>query len=171
MVRLYPGSRHPVRSGACYNIPGNMRAPANRFALCALPMQSLDFKAGGVMPCYSCINNNCDLLPVLDGALERTAWIILVYRSIGRPKEYGWYDWGEFQKDVRSIAARDFRVAPMNDITLYAREMPPPCGSRHSGILGPSTSRSPCPAALILSSSISRRPFCPGGPRTGRACP
>ena len=122
VMRMCPGPRHPVRSGACYNMPGDEKAPANWFALCALPMQSLDFKAGGVTPCYSCINNNGDLLPVLDGALERTAWIILVYHNIGKPGGYGWYDWGEFQKDVRSIAARDFWVAPMNEITLYARE-------------------------------------------------
>ena len=122
VMRMCPGARHPIKSGTCYNIAGDMRAPANWFGLCALPMQSLDFKAGGVTPCYSCINCNDDLLPVLDGALKRTAWIILTYHNIGRPKTYGWYDWGEFQKDIRSIAARDFWVASMNEITLYARE-------------------------------------------------
>ena len=121
-ARLCPGSGHPVKSGACYNVAGDMKVPTNWFALCALPMQSLDFKAGGMPSCHSCINNNGDLLPILDGALERTAWLILTYHNIGRPHGYGWYDWGEFQKDVRSIAARDFWVATMNEITLYTRE-------------------------------------------------
>ena len=99
-----------------YNIPGSQPAPDNWFGLQALEMQSIEFEG-----CDGCINDNDELTPVLDKALARTAWVILTYHSIGQT-HWGWYDWGEFRKDVQSIAARDFWTASMNDITLYVRE-------------------------------------------------
>ncbi len=104
-------------SRALYNLPGSQLAPDNWFGLRALEMQSIEFQG-----CDDCINDNDELVPILDEALEQTAWVILTYHSIGKPEHWGWYDWGEFRKDVRSIAARDFWTAPMNDITLYVRE-------------------------------------------------
>ena len=81
-------------------------------------MQSIEFEG-----CEGCTNDNDELVPILDEALARTAWIILTYHAIiGKPESWGWYDWDEFRKDVQSIAARDFWTAPMNDITLYVRE-------------------------------------------------
>ena len=100
-----------------YNMPGGQLEPDNWFGLTALEMQSIEFQ-----DCEPCINNNNELTPILDEALEQTAWVILTYHSIGRTESWGWYHWDEFQKDVQSIAARDFWNAPMNDITLYARE-------------------------------------------------
>ena len=104
-------------SRALYNLPGSQLAPDNWFGLRALEMQSIEFQG-----CDDCINDNDELVPILDEALEQTAWVILTYHSIGKPEHWGWYDWDEFRKDVRSIAARDFWTAPMNDITLYVRE-------------------------------------------------
>ncbi len=105
-----------------YNVPGDSKAPDDWFALMAVPMQSIEFETETFEPCEECVNDNTELDPILDEALNRTAWIILVYHNIGNPQGFGWYDWDEFQKDVRSIAERDFWVAPMNDITLYVRE-------------------------------------------------
>ena len=104
-------------SRALYNLPGSQLAPDNWFGLRALEMESIEFQG-----CDGCINDNDELVPILDEALEQTAWVILTYHSIGKPEHWGWYDWDEFRKDVRSIAARDFWTAPMNDITLYVRE-------------------------------------------------
>ncbi len=100
-----------------YNMPGSQLAPENWFALRAAPMESIEF-AG----CQGCINDNSELTPILDEALKQSAWIILTYHSIGQTQNWGWYDWGEFQKDIQAVAARDFWVAPMNDIVLYVRE-------------------------------------------------
>ena len=100
-----------------YNIPGDRLAPDNWFGLWSLEMESIEFQGRD-----NCINDNDDLTPILDEALERTAWIILTYHAIGQSEWWGWYDWDEFRKDVQSIAARDFWTASMNDVTLYARE-------------------------------------------------
>ncbi len=100
-----------------YNLPGSQRAPDNWFGLQAVDMQSIEFA-----DCATCINDNRELLPVLEEALDQRAWVILTYHNIGNPDGWGWYDWDEFQDDVRSIAARDIWTAPMNDIVLYTRE-------------------------------------------------
>ena len=105
-----------------HNIADDRTEPDNWFALQSLPMQSIHFESEDHGPCESCINDNGELEPVLDEALERTSWIILTYHNIGLPEGYGWYDMDEFRKDVESIAVRDFWVSPMNEITLYARE-------------------------------------------------
>ncbi len=55
-------------------------------------------------------------------ALASRAWIIPVYHNIDSPGAWGFYEWEDFQSDLRAIAARDFRVAPMNDVVLYLRE-------------------------------------------------
>ena len=116
------GRLQAYKADRFYNIPGDSKTPDDWFALMAVPMQSIEFSTDFSDPCQECVNDNNELEPVLDEALNRTAWVILVYHNIGNPKGFGWYDWGEFQKDIQSIARRDFWTAPMNDITLYARE-------------------------------------------------
>ena len=111
------GRLQTTRRREFYNLAGSRLAPDNWYALKALEMQSIEFAN-----CRRCINDNRELTPVLDEALRRTAWVILTYHAIGHPEWWGWYDWDEFRKDVRSIAARDFWVAPMNDIVRYVRE-------------------------------------------------
>ena len=100
-----------------YNMPGEQSAPDKWFGLMSVEMQSIEFEG-----CENCINDNDELTPVLDKALEQTAWVILTYHAIGKPEWWGWYHWDEFRKDVQAIAARDFWTASMNDITLYVRE-------------------------------------------------
>ena len=99
-----------------YNLAGSRSSPDNWFGLWSVEMQSIDFEG-----CSYCINDNDELTPVLDKALDQTAWVILTYHSIGQ-RAWGWYYWDEFRKDVQAIAARDFWSASMNDITLYIRE-------------------------------------------------
>lgn len=101
-----------------YNLPGSRREPDDWFALQAVPMESAAFAQND----QTRINDNRELRPVLDEAVRRTAWLILTYHNSGSESGYGWYDADEFEKDLQSIAARDFWNGTMNDITLYARE-------------------------------------------------
>ncbi len=100
-----------------YIVPDAATTPEDWFLLPALTMESYDFQQ-----CDGCINNTEELLPFLDAAIEKTAWIIPMYHNIGRTTGWGPYGWEDFQEDVRAIAARDFWVAPMNDVVLYIRE-------------------------------------------------
>ena len=102
---------------AYYNVPGDSASPRDWYALAAVPMESIGF--AGVA---EYVNDHAELLPILDGALERRAWIILTYHAIGWPGAYGWYGADEFGKDVEAIAARDFWNASLDRVTLYVRE-------------------------------------------------
>ena len=100
-----------------YIVPDAAKVPDDWFSLPALTMERYDFQQ-----CDGCINNTEELLPFLDAAIEKTAWIIPMYHNIGRSTGWGPYGWEDFQGDVRAIAARDFWVAPMNNVVLYIRE-------------------------------------------------
>ncbi len=106
-----PGGQSP------YIVPDSDTTPDDWFFLPALTMESHDFQQ-----CDGCINDTEELTPILDAAIEKTAWIIPVYHAIGMSTGWGPYRWEDFQEDMRAIAARDFWVAPMNDIVLYLRE-------------------------------------------------
>lgn len=100
-----------------YIVPHAQTRPDNWFELPALAMNS-NFRR-----CPSCINNTEELLPILDAAIDKRAWVIPVYHGIGRTSEQAaFYRWENFQSDMRAIAARDFWVAPMNHVVLYIRE-------------------------------------------------
>lgn len=92
-------------------------APDNWFYLPAITMESYD-----VAGCEACVNDTDELLPILDEAVENRSWIIPVYHNVGKIAGWGPYGWEHFQGDMRAIAARDFWVAPMGDVVLYARE-------------------------------------------------
>ena len=63
-----------------------------------------------------------DLRSHVQPALRRGAWIIPVYRNAGANGGEGGYDWNAYQADLRAIAARDFWVAPLNDVERYLQE-------------------------------------------------
>lgn len=100
-----------------YIVPDGQTAPDNWFALPRLHMESHDFQQ-----CGSCINDTDELIPILDEALEKRAWIVPVYHNVGVYDRYGFYDRETFEADMRAIAARDFWVASMNAVVLYIRE-------------------------------------------------
>ena len=106
----------PAMGQTPYIVPDAATTPENWFFLPGLTMESIRFRE-----CEWCINDTSELVPVLDQALARTAWIIPVYHNIGSAG-WGFYEWEDFEGDVRAIAARDFWVAPMNDVVLYLRE-------------------------------------------------
>ena len=100
-----------------YIVADSSTSPEDWFFLPAIVMESYDFQQ-----CDFCTNNTEELTPILDTAIEKTAWIIPMYHNIGRKTGWGPYGWEEFRGDVRAIAARDFWVAPMNNVVLYIRE-------------------------------------------------
>jgi len=111
--RLY----YSTRMTAPYIIPGSQLEPEDWFALPTLVMQDYAFDR-----CIPCIKNNEQLIPYLDKTIDKKAWIILTYHSIGNEKGYGYFKYEEFKKNMYAIKNRDFWVASMNAVTLYIRE-------------------------------------------------
>lgn len=68
------------------------------------------------------IHNHQEMTRILDRALNRRAWIILMYHSIGLPEGYNYYPMAEFLQDIDSIAEQDFWCGNMDEILCYIRE-------------------------------------------------
>ena len=100
-----------------YILPYNAREPENWYALPTLVMQDYNFQQ-----CVECVNNTEELIPILDAAINKTAWLILTYHSIGDPNGWGYYPMAEFKTDLDEILLRDFWNASFDDITLYLHE-------------------------------------------------
>jgi hypothetical protein len=98
-------------------MPDTISEPVDWFALPALVMQSYNYDA-----CYICINNTSELIPFLNECLEKTAWLIITYHSIGFHEGYGFYEMEDFKSDMTAIKGRDFWNASMNQVVLYIRE-------------------------------------------------
>lgn len=100
-----------------YIMPDSQLVPEDWFALPTLVMQDY-----GARQCKECVNNNKELIPYLDEAIRRKAWIILTYHAIGKEDGYGFFKYEEFKKNIYSIKERNFWNASMNAVTLYIRE-------------------------------------------------
>jgi len=81
------------------------------------------------LPCISVaqeyvgyINDHAGMSGVLRTNLEKTAWIIIMYHSIGFPGAWGYYPYDEYLSDLDEIAAQDFWCAPMGTIACYVKE-------------------------------------------------
>ena len=100
-----------------YIIPDDETEPENWYELPSLVMQSYDY-----VSCSICINNTHDLIPHLDKTIEKRAWLIITYHSIGQEGSYGFYHLYDFKNDLKEIKKRDFWVAHNDDVTLYILE-------------------------------------------------
>jgi hypothetical protein len=98
-------------------MPYGQRQPQDWGWLPSLAMEDYSFRQT-----KNCIINNEHLIPFLNGALTKKAWLILTYHSIGYPEGWGFYQLEEFRKDLDAIKSRDFWNASLNDITLYTFE-------------------------------------------------
>ena len=81
------------------------------------------------LPCISVardiegyVNNHGDMADVLDTCLERTAWVIIMYHSIGFPDGWGYYPYEDYIGDIDQIAAHDFWCGHMGEIACYIKE-------------------------------------------------
>lgn len=70
----------------------------------------------------SYIQNHSQLEPVLKTTLEKTAWIILLFHSIGFPNGYAYYPREEFIKNIDMIAEEDFWSGNMDRVACYIQE-------------------------------------------------
>lgn len=100
-----------------YIVPDDARTPRNWFLLPDVVMESFDYRMS-----TRGVDHTDELIPFLDGAIARTAWIILTYHAIGRTDQFGFYYLSDFANDLDAIAARDFWSASMDAATLYVRE-------------------------------------------------
>lgn len=105
------------KMNAPYIVPGLQVEPDDWFGLPTLVMQDYSFSH-----CKSCVNNNEQLIPYLDRTISEKAWIILTYHAIGNEKNYGFFKYTEFQKNILAIKERNFWNASMNAVTLYIKE-------------------------------------------------
>lgn len=96
-----------------YHFSGNKTEPISWYLMKSIPM--------GKEP-ESIINNNAQLTPIMNEAINREAYIILCYHHIGFPDGWHYYDLDEFKKDVNSAKKRDFWIATMEDVVLYKKE-------------------------------------------------
>ena len=77
-------------------------------------------QAGQTSPDY--IQDHSEMEPFLKTALDRGAWVILLYHAIGFPDDYCYYPINEFLKDMDYIAGNDFWGGNMDMTACYIRE-------------------------------------------------
>ena len=103
--------------GAQYRRRCHLLGPwtARRFRQTPLRTQHAYFGA-------SMIADHAELTPFLEKALEKGAWIIMMYHGIGIPELWGYYPIEEFAKDLDMMKANDFWNGNMDSIVLYIQE-------------------------------------------------
>ena len=66
----------------------------------------------------SYVSNHEQLEPYMQQALDREAWLILMYHSIGLEGSWGYYELAEFEKDVDFVVENDFWCGNMDMVAL-----------------------------------------------------
>lgn len=107
------GTRRPPSRDEYYICPDGTREPKNWYYL---PSVIMGAKNGTDMPHHDAV------LPVLEGAINAGAWVILTYHSIGAPEGWGYYPFEEFKRDLDYIAAADFWSGNMDAVATYIQE-------------------------------------------------
>ncbi len=95
-----------------YICPGAKKAPDNWYYM---PSAA----AGDMVP-Y--IMNHDVMGGVIEGAVERNAYLIITYHSIGYPQGWGYYPLEDYKQDLDTIAAHDFWAGNMDDVVCYIME-------------------------------------------------
>ncbi|MFC1573986.1 hypothetical protein ACFL30_02265 [Candidatus Latescibacterota bacterium] len=96
-----------------YICPGEKTEPDNWQYLPVIPV-------GQDEPGY--IGSHSDMEPLVQAALEKNAWIIIMYHSIGFTEGWGYYPMDEFLKDIDFIEAHDVWGGNMDAVACYIRE-------------------------------------------------
>jgi len=68
------------------------------------------------------VNDHGMMSEILRTDLEKTAWVILMYHSIGFPGAWGYYPLEDYLEDLDEIAAGDFWCESMGTIAAYIKE-------------------------------------------------
>jgi peptidoglycan/xylan/chitin deacetylase (PgdA/CDA1 family) len=101
----------PAQFSIC---PDSTTVPANWFYLPSVVLaqdESINY-----------VNNHQELEPILAEALERRAWVVLMYHAVGIPEGWGYYPLVDFEKDLDYLAGHDFWSANMDMAALYIKE-------------------------------------------------
>lgn len=99
-----------------YISPGDQLRPDDWFNLPCLIMFSEK-----VEPNPRVVHNTAELLPFLDEAIKRRAWLITTYHEI-KDGVGGTYRVDDFRNDIAAVKERDFWIASFNAVTLYLHE-------------------------------------------------
>lgn len=94
--------------------PNDTTEPANWYYLPSVVMaeeESINY-----------VNSHRELEPILADALERRAWVILMYHAVGIPEGWGYYPLSEFARDLDYIKERDFWSANLDMAAAYIQE-------------------------------------------------
>jgi len=94
-------------------LPGEAREPENWYLLPSVP-----FGNGS----YRYVQSHDELAPILDQALARTSWVILMYHAIGIPEGWSYYPLEDFRLDLDQIAAGDYWSANLDQAAAYIQE-------------------------------------------------
>ncbi len=94
--------------------PGDTTEPANWYYLPSAVMAKRTSS--------SYISNHQELAPILAEALQRRAWVILMYHAVGIPEGWGYYPLVDFEKDLDYLAGHDFWIGNMDRAALYIKE-------------------------------------------------
>lgn len=96
-----------------YIVPDEVREPVNWQYLPSVVMGNAS---------YTYIDTHDKLAPILDTALARSAWVILMYHAIGIPEGWSYYPIADFLLDLNQIADLDLWSANLDDACQYVRE-------------------------------------------------
>ena len=107
------GTRRPAQRADYYICPGDVREPRNWYYMPSVIMGAED---GTDIPYHKA------LVPILEGAQQADAWVILTYHSIGNREGWGYYPVEEFELDVAYIAQTDMWSGNMDAVSAYIQE-------------------------------------------------
>jgi len=99
---------------AFYICTDAVREPENWYYLPSVPV------AANERPDY--VRSHSEIVEILDNAIDRGSWVILMYHMIGLPNGWGYYPFEEFIEDLESIIERDFWCGNFDDVTVYIKE-------------------------------------------------
>ncbi|UCE05383.1 MAG: hypothetical protein JSW07_17470, partial [bacterium] len=96
-----------------YICPDNIEEPDNWYYLQSIPV-AYEYE--------NYIQNHEEMALILDSALERSAWIIIMYHNIEIEGGWGYYPFDEFKQDIDQIVENDFWVANLDLVAAYIQE-------------------------------------------------
>lgn len=96
-----------------YICPNETKEPNNWYFLPAIPVAHEYQKY---------VQNHQKLVPLLNTAIDSSAWVIIMYHSIGIDIGWGYYPFEDFLQDLDLIAAGDFWCANFDMAAAYVQE-------------------------------------------------
>ena len=96
-----------------YIVPDSTREPDNWYFLPSVIMGNAS---------YRYVDVHEKLAPILDEAVRRSAWVILMYHAIGIPDGWSYYPIGDFERDLAAIQEGRMWCGNMDAVACYIQE-------------------------------------------------